>query len=60
MHDPNPWDAWADEYDQAQALKRHLRPSKAAAKRQWHQDAVKELEELGELYGVDSSVVRGW
>ncbi|MFD9561506.1 hypothetical protein [Streptomyces sp. NPDC059994] len=60
MNDPDLWDAWADEYDQAQALKRQLRPSKAAVKRQWHQAAVAELEELGELYGVEASVMRRW
>ncbi|MFI6684962.1 hypothetical protein [Streptomyces sp. NPDC050485] len=60
MHDSDPWDAWADEYDQDQALLRQLRPTKAALKRQWHQEAVTELEELGELYGVGSSVIRRW
>ncbi|MFD5697854.1 hypothetical protein [Streptomyces lasiicapitis] len=58
MHQPDPWDAWADEYDQAQALKLQLRPTKAAMRREWHQAAVTELEELGELYGVDASVLR--
>ncbi|MFE3579410.1 hypothetical protein [Streptomyces vinaceus] len=58
MTDPDSWDAWADEHDQEQA-RRRLRPSKAAAKRRWHQDAMTELHELGELYGVSPDVVKG-
>ncbi|WP_189859087.1 hypothetical protein [Streptomyces noursei] len=57
MHDP---DLWADEYDQAQDLKRHLRPTKAAMRREWQRAAVAELVELGELYGVDAAVMRKW
>ncbi|MER6380783.1 hypothetical protein ABT274_12470 [Streptomyces sp. NPDC001127] len=34
------------------------RPSKAAEKRQWIQDALFELSELGELYGVDPNSLR--
>ncbi|MEU1071545.1 MULTISPECIES: hypothetical protein [unclassified Streptomyces] len=59
MRDPDEWAAWADEYDQVQDLKRQLRPTKAAMKRDWHRSAVVELEELGELYGVSPEVLRG-
>lgn len=53
-------DPSAVEYDQEQAPLRVQRPSKAALKREWHQAAVAELEELGELYGVEVSVMRRW
>lgn len=33
------------------------RPSKAA-ERSWRQDALFELEELGDLYGIDPGAVR--
>lgn len=33
------------------------RPSKAA-ERSWRQDALFELEELGDLYGIDPSAVK--
>ncbi|AYG79986.1 hypothetical protein DWB77_02106 [Streptomyces hundungensis] len=51
-------DAWADEYDQEHAGLRVQRPSKAALKREWHRSAVVELEELGELYGVSSDLLK--
>ncbi|MGW1867937.1 hypothetical protein ACWCPS_20500 [Streptomyces mauvecolor] len=34
------------------------RPSKAAEKRQWVQDALFELVDLGELYGIDPDSLR--
>ncbi|MES9589975.1 hypothetical protein ABWK57_14100 [Streptomyces sp. NPDC094045] len=40
----------------AKAVKR---TTKAAEKRSWRQDALFELSELGELYGVDQDVLRG-
>jgi hypothetical protein len=33
-------------------------PNRAERNRGWRQDALFELEELGELYGVDVSAVR--
>lgn len=50
---------WADEYDQEHVPLRSQRPSKAALRREWHRSAVVELEELGELYGVSSELLRG-
>ncbi|UFQ16400.1 MULTISPECIES: hypothetical protein [Streptomyces] len=35
------------------------RPSKAAEKRSWQQDALFELSELGELYGINAEALRG-
>ncbi|MFD7017199.1 hypothetical protein [Streptomyces sp. NPDC059928] len=52
-------DAWADEYGQEHGGLRVQRPSKAALKREWHRSAVVELEELGELYGVASDLLKG-
>ena len=34
------------------------RPTKAADRRSWRQDALFELEELGDLYDVDPKKVR--
>lgn len=36
------------------------RPSKAAEKRSWRQDALVEVQELGELYGVQASLLTRW
>ncbi|WP_262928437.1 hypothetical protein [Streptomyces sp. CBMA29] len=34
------------------------KPSKAAERQNWRQDALFELEDLGDLYGIDTSQVR--
>ncbi|MFF1450158.1 hypothetical protein ACFVYF_18765 [Streptomyces sp. NPDC058274] len=34
------------------------RPTKAAQRSEWKQDALFELEELGDLYGIDPEAVR--
>ncbi len=34
------------------------RPTKAAQRSEWKQDALFELEELGDLYGIDPEKVR--
>jgi hypothetical protein len=34
------------------------RPTKAAQRNEWRQDALFELEELGDLYGIDPEAVR--
>ncbi|MBB5123212.1 hypothetical protein [Streptomyces eurocidicus] len=36
-----------------------LRLSKAARRRGWRQEALSELVDLGELYGVDPAAIRG-
>ncbi|MGV9693340.1 hypothetical protein ACWDUX_30020 [Streptomyces sp. NPDC003444] len=33
------------------------KPSRAAQRREWRQSALFELEELGDLYGIDMSAV---
>lgn len=38
--------------------KTKARPSKAAERRGWRQDALFELEELGDLYEIDPDSVR--
>jgi hypothetical protein len=34
------------------------RPTKSAQRNEWRQDALFELEELGDLYGIDPEAVR--
>ncbi|MER5441138.1 hypothetical protein [Streptomyces sp. NPDC002790] len=36
------------------------RPTKAAEKRSWQQEALFEMQELGELYGVQASLLTRW
>jgi hypothetical protein len=45
-------------YDFCVPETRTRRPSKAAQRTEWRQDALFELEELGDLYGIDPEAVR--
>ncbi|MGK5496381.1 hypothetical protein [Streptomyces sp. URMC 125] len=45
-------------YDFCAPATTRARPTKAEERRGWKQDALFELEELGDLYGVDPGVVR--
>lgn len=45
-------------YDFCVPETRPRRPSKAVERQGWRQDALFELEELGDLYGIDMSKVR--
>ncbi|MFH8346775.1 hypothetical protein [Streptomyces sp. NPDC018045] len=39
-------------------VKANRRPNRASEKRTWQQDALFELSELAELYGVDEGLIK--
>lgn len=45
-------------YDFCAPEARTQRPSKAVERKGWRQDALFELAELGDLYGIDPGAVR--